>query len=66
MPQPNARQRFDLDIPQRVFLRLGKVADLRLGERDVGDHLIRQAVDQRLDLVRPQPERGRLPVVELG
>ena len=63
--QADAGKRFDLDIAQRVLLRLGEAADLRLGEFDVGDHLVGQAVHQRLDFVRTQAERGGFPFVEL-
>ena len=65
MAKPNAWQRLHLDVAQCGALHLGKAADLRLRELDVLDHLRRQAVDQRLDLRRRQPEILRLPLVEL-
>ena len=64
MAEPNAGQRLHLDVAQCCALHLGETADLRLGELDVLDHLRRQAVDQRLDFRRGQPEILRLPLVE--
>ena len=64
--QPDSGQGFDFDIDQGCLLRFGETAYLRLGEFDVLDDLVRQAVHQGGDLVRAQAERFRFPFVEFG
>ncbi len=64
MAEHHAGQGLDLDILQRGALDLGEVADLRLGEFDVGDGLRRDLRDESADLVVGQPKARRRPFVE--
>jgi hypothetical protein len=60
----HARQGGDLDVLERVLLRLRKAADLRLGERDVVDRLLGDAGDKGIDLGLAQAKAGRVPPIE--
>ena len=65
MPQDYARQRFHFDITQRRPLRQGEIADLLLGEFDIGDRLFGQRVNGFMNLFVAQLEARGIPVVEL-
>ncbi|MCY1485507.1 hypothetical protein D9M68_191340 [compost metagenome] len=61
----HARQGLDFDVVHRVLLDLREAADLRLGELDVVEGLLRQAGDAGVDLRLAEAEGFRRPVVEL-
>ena len=65
MTEHDTRQRLHLDILHRVALNTGKVAHLRLRERDVIDHLLGQRVVGCADVLRAQAEIIGTPLVEL-
>ncbi|GAA0588918.1 hypothetical protein GCM10009416_29320 [Craurococcus roseus] len=64
MPEHDARQRFDLDVPEGGPLLLGEVAHLFLGEADVLDVTGRELREARADLRVGQPVIGAVPFVE--
>ena len=64
VPEPDAGERLDLEVDHRRPLRRREHAHLLLAERDVVQHLRRDALEARRDLVGAQPEALRLPAVE--
>ena len=64
MAEPDAGERLDLEVEQRRPLRLREHAHLLLAERDVVDHLRRDALDACRDLLGAQPEAVGRPAVE--
>ncbi len=64
MAEHDARQCFDFEVLQRLFLLLREIAHLRLGEADVVEVALAHLRDGALDLLRAELERGRRPVVE--
>ena len=65
VPEHHAGTRFDFHVVQRFKLNPCEVANLFLGEADVGDVLRVQAVLAVVDLLTAQAERIRRPAVEL-
>ena len=64
--EADARERLDLEVRHRRALGLGERPHLLLAERDVVEHLGRDALEARRDLVGVEPEGLRLPAVETG
>ena len=64
MAQNDAGQGFHLDIRHRGALRLGKAADLGLGETDILHVACADLLHRRRDLGRAQPKLGRVVLVE--
>ncbi|MCY1308908.1 hypothetical protein D9M70_589510 [compost metagenome] len=65
MAEHHAREGFDFDVVHRVLLHLGEAADLRLGEADIVEGLLRQAGNAGVDLLLGEAEAFRRPLVEL-
>ena len=62
--EPDAGKRLDLEVDHRRALRPRERPHLLLAERDVVEHLGRDALEARRDLVGVEPEGLRLPAVE--
>ena len=64
MAEDHTGQRLDLYIRHRGALRFGETAHLILGKADIVQLARAQFADQRLDLIRAQPEAWRRIAVE--
>ena len=64
VPEPDAAQRFDVEVRQRRELALGEVAHALLRECDVLLEVVGKRRLGGFDLVGPDQERVRLPLVE--
>ena len=62
----DARQRLDLDVEERSFLRLGKIAHLLLREFDVLTLLLGNAVHACIDLSFAEPVTRAIEIIEPG
>jgi hypothetical protein len=60
----DARQRFHLELAQRLLLLLREIAHLRLREPDIVEIALAHLRDRALDLCRCELERGRRPIVK--
>ena len=65
MAEPDAAQRLDLEVRERLELALREVAHARLREGDVAAQVLGKRGRGRRDLVGADQERVRRPAVEV-